>query len=86
MKQETSQPEPVMPEAVKKEYSEMLTWISDSMITQSLLYDLDRLPEQLKIGSREWREMTIIVTHMKAIYEDGAKSAQPTPTSAKPLR
>lgn len=66
---------PEMPEAVRKEYNEMLTWINESFATQSLLYDLNRLPEQLKEGSREWCEMVTIVQHMKAAFDEGKSSS-----------
>ncbi len=59
----------------------MLAWINDSMVTESLLYDLDRLPEQLEEGSREWREMLIIVQHMKAAHDEGKASSPNTKVS-----
>lgn len=34
--------------------------ISDSLALQSLLYDLDLLPEQLEKGTYEWRTMVIV--------------------------
>lgn len=35
--------------------------VNRSLALQSLLYDLDLLPEQLKRGTREWAIMAVIV-------------------------
>lgn len=49
------------PEAKK----EMLTLICDDSVLQSLLYDLDLLPEQLEEGSQNWTRMCVICAHWK---------------------
>lgn len=36
---------------------------------QSLLYDMDLMPEQLKRGTKKWGEMLNIAQHMK-VYGD----------------
>jgi|HubBroStandDraft_1064217.scaffolds.fasta_scaffold02417_4 hypothetical protein len=44
----------------------MLAYISENDMLQSLLYDLDLLPEQLTEGSKEWRSMCLIAIHFKS--------------------
>lgn len=48
---------------------EMLEFINTTTEMQSLLYDLDRMPEQLKCGSKQWSEMLNIAQHIK-LYGD----------------
>lgn len=54
---------------------EMLALINATPEMQSLLYDLDRMPEQLKRGSEEWSEMLNIAQHMKLYGDRRAGSA-----------
>jgi len=39
--------------------------INNDGILQSLLSDLDLLPEQLVVGSNDWKRMLVIVAHWK---------------------
>ncbi len=47
---------------------EMLSLINEDMLLQSLLYDLDLMPEQLETQSREWAQMACICAHWKARF------------------
>jgi hypothetical protein len=58
-----------------KNEQEALAWINSNPATLSLLYDLNRMPEQLQKGSREWIEMLLIAAHMKAVYDEGRQAA-----------
>jgi hypothetical protein len=63
-----------IPEELRQQVREACEWVCKSTVTFSVLYDLDRLPEQVEEGTREWGEMLIIVQHMKAAYEEGKAS------------
>ena len=56
---------------------EMLGFINSSgPEIQSLLYDLDLMPEQLTKGGKEWGEMLNIAQHMKLYGDRLAKSVE----------
>jgi len=62
-----------MPELVKKQLQELRDFINDEMIVQSLLYDMNLLPEQLEEGSKEFAMMVNIVCHFKSFKEETLK-------------
>lgn len=65
-------------EAAEKE---ALAYIRATSLVQSLLYDLDLLPEQLLRGSLRWSQMMIIARHFQAATSP-ATPAAPTDSEA----
>lgn len=57
---------------------EMRTLINKDAVLQSLLYDLDLMPEQLDEQSAEWNRMRCICAHWKVRFEMTAPATQPT--------
>jgi hypothetical protein len=45
--------------------AKLLARINESPVTQSLLYDLNLLPEQIKEGTKEWINMALVVVHIE---------------------
>lgn len=50
--------------------NEIFAFINTHPVVQSLLYDLDLLPEQLKEGTKDWQRMYCIVEHFKYAIEN----------------
>jgi hypothetical protein len=53
------------PEEVQAESSRLLGFINENMLLQSLLYDLDLMPEQLEQWSKQWFNMLNIADHFE---------------------
>lgn len=45
--------------------AKLLARINASPVTQSLLYELDLLPEQITEGTKEWCNMALVVAHIE---------------------
>lgn len=45
--------------------AKLLKRINESPVTQSLLYELDLLPEQITEGTKEWCNMALVVAHIE---------------------
>jgi hypothetical protein len=56
-----------LPADVLADAAKLTGWMSDNMTAQSLLYDLDLMPEQLESGSVKWFKMVNILAHMKEL-------------------
>ena len=48
----------------------LLTYINSQSALTSFLYDIDRLPEQLKPNTRQWYEMMMLTIAFKKGKED----------------
>jgi len=66
-----------LPKTNEEAEAATLEWINEDLLTQSLLYDLDLMPEQLKKGTYDWSRMVIIAYHMQASYRSGKVEASP---------
>jgi hypothetical protein len=51
-------------------HKENLLFINRELTVQSLLYDLNLMPEQLKEGSEDWLKMLNIVAHFQAFRNE----------------
>lgn len=63
-------------EAEKK----LLKFVNEELVVQSLLYDMDLLPEQIRKDSKSWPEMLNIVQHFKAAknkWTENSKANEP---------
>jgi hypothetical protein len=45
--------------------AKLLARINESPVTQSLLYELDLLPEQITEGTLKWCQMALVVAHIE---------------------
>lgn len=63
----------------------LLEAINQHFTIQSILYDLDLLPEQIERGTREWWMMSLIVMHMKSGCEDSKRMEWLEKTAMKPV-
>lgn len=55
---------------MEKRERDLLEFINSNSIAQSLLYDLDLLPEQIDRGTKEWAVMVNVVLHIRQAQQD----------------